>query len=229
MKKKKINENNIREVIRDIKEEKLHGANVTVPFKKSVIPFLDELTKSSQKTQSVNTIYKRLNKIVGDNTDVRGFEKGLEYINDNIKNKKILILGAGGVVSSIILGLKNLGALDITISNRTIKKAEDLKNIFPDLKIAKWGETVNFDMIINATSLGLNKNDVIKLDYKKIKSKFFYDVIYNPTKTNFLKQAEESGNQIVNGKLMFVYQAQLAFEIWHGLKPKIDNNVLNLI
>ena len=228
--KKKINENNIREVIRDIKEEKLHGANVTVPFKKSVIPFLDELTKSSQKTQSVNTIYKRLNKIVGDNTDVRGFEKGLEYINYNIKNKKILILGAGGVVSSIILGLKNLGALDITISNRTKKKAKDIQIIYSDLKIIDWGETFNFDVIINATSLGLKKEDKIELNLNSsCKNKLFYDVIYNPRMTNFLQEGKKLGNTIENGKMMFIYQAQLAFKIWHNILPKIDEEIIRLL
>ena len=227
--KKLIEKNRIESVIKDIRNDIISGVNITVPLKQDVLKFCDELTPVVKKIKSVNTIYKTRDKIIGDNTDVGGFEESLKHIKYSLTEKRVFVLGAGGVVPSLIFSLKKLGVLDITISNRTIKRAEDLKNIFPDLKIVKWGEAVNFDMIINATSLGLNKNDVIKLDYKKIKSKFFYDVIYNPTKTNFLKQAEESGNQIVNGKLMFVYQAQLAFEIWHGLKPKIDNNVLNLI
>ena len=228
--KKKINENNIEEIITDIKEEKLYGANVTVPFKKSVIPFMDELTKSAQKTESVNTIYKKLDKIVGDNTDVGGFEKGLEYINYNVANKKILILGAGGVVSSIIFALKNLGATDITISNRTKKKASDIKIIYPDLKIIDWGEVFSFDVIINATSLGLKKEDRIDLNLNAdCQDKLFYDVIYNPQMTNFLQKGQKLGNKIENGKMMFIYQAQLAFKIWHNILPKVNEELIRLL
>ena len=88
----------------------------------------------------------------------------------------------------------------------------------------------NFDMIINTTSLGLKENDKIQLNYDEIGSgKFFYDVIYNPKKTNFLSEAKQFGNQIENGKTMFAYQAQLAFEIWHGIKPTIDTKILKLL
>ena len=83
-------------------------------------------------------------------------------------------------------------------------------------------------MIINATSLGLKNNDHIKLDYSKIKSnKLFYDVIYNPGKTNFLLKGEELGNQIENGKMMFLYQAQLSFKIWHDILPTINDKILD--
>ena len=82
-------------------------------------------------------------------------------------------------------------------------------------------------MIINATSLGLKKDDKIKLDFDKIRSgKLFYDVIYNPEKTNFLLKAEQMGNKIENGKMMFMYQAQLAFKIWHNVLPKINNKLM---
>ena len=83
-------------------------------------------------------------------------------------------------------------------------------------------------MIINATSLGLKQNDEIKLNYEKIgKNKLFYDIIYNPAQTNFLKNAKLSGNKTENGKMMFIYQAQLAFKIWHNILPKITENLLN--
>ena len=177
--------------------------------------------------ESVNTIFKKDNKVFGDNTDVVGFEKGLKHINYSVKNKKVFILGAGGVVPSIILALKRLGAVKITLSNRTKEKAEDLKKIFPYLEIINWGENVDFDMIINATSLGLKKEDRIELNFREIgKNKLFYDVIYNPSKTNFLLKGEELGNQIENGKMMFIYQAQLAFKIWHNILPKVHNKLL---
>jgi len=225
--KEELNESDISRIIDEIKEDKINGVNVTVPFKRSVIPFLDELNPLAEEVQSVNTIFKKDNKIIGDNTDVVGFEQGLKHINYRVKNKKIFILGAGGVVPSIILALKRLGASKITVSNRTKEKAEDLKNFFSGLEIINWGEKIDFDMIINATSLGLKKEDKIELDFSKIGSgKLFYDVIYNPSKTNFLLKGEELGNQIENGKMMFVYQAQLAFKIWHNILPKVHNKLL---
>ena len=226
--KKQLNESNIEEIIGEVKKGKINGINVTVPFKKSVIPFLDQLTPLAKEVQSVNTIFKKDNKVVGDNTDIGGFEKSLKYINYDIKNKNVFILGAGGVVPSIILALKRLGAAKIILSNRTKEKADDLKKKYTDLEIIDWGETPDFDMIINATSLGLKKNDQIKLNYAEIgTNKLFYDIIYNPSKTKFLSEAKQFGNQIENGKMMFIYQAQLAFRIWHNILPKIDNRLLD--
>ena len=226
--KVQLNETDLEKKVLEVKNEIIQGLNVTVPYKKSIIPFLDELTTVASRTKSVNTIYKKDNKVVGDNTDVEGFEKSLKHINYDAKNKKIFILGAGGVAPSIIFALQRLGALKITLSNRTKKKAENLKEIFPDLEIVDWGETPNFNMIINATSLGLKSNDEIKLNYNEAgKNKLFYDVIYNPKKTNFLLKAKQSGNLVENGKMMFIYQAQLAFKVWHNILPKIDNDLLN--
>ena len=225
--KEELNESDIPRIIDEIKKDKINGINVTIPFKKSVIPFLDKLNPLAEEVQSVNTIFKKNNKVVGDNTDVVGFEQGLKHINYSVKNKKIFILGAGGVVPSIILALKRLGASKITLSNRTKEKAEDLKKIFSGLEVINWGQKTDFDMIINATSLGLKKEDKIELDFNKIGSdKLFYDVIYNPSKTNFLLKGEELGSQIENGKMMFIYQAQLAFKIWHNILPKVHNKLL---
>ena len=226
--KKQLNENEIKGIIDEIKNEKINGINVTVPFKKSVIPFLDELTHLANEAQSVNTIFKKDNKVFGDNTDIGGFERGMKHINYSVKNKKVFILGAGGVVPSIIVALKRLGAAKIILSNRTKEKAENLKKIYSDLEIIDWGKTTDFNMMINATSLGLKNDDEIKLNYADIgPNKLFYDVIYNPNKTKFLSKAEQFGNQIENGKMMFIYQAQLAFKIWHNLLPKINDKLLD--
>ena len=226
--KKQLNETDIEGVISEVKDGKIEGINITVPFKKSVIPFLDQLTTLAKEAQSVNTIFKKDNKIIGDNTDVGGFEQGLKHINYNVRNKKVFILGAGGVVPSIIIALKRLGAAKIILSNRTKKKAENIKKIYSDLEIVEWGKTPEFNMIINATSLGVKNNDEIKLNYAGIEpNKLFYDVIYNPSKTNFLSKAKQFGNQIENGKMMFIYQAQLAFKIWHNLLPKVDDRLLD--
>ena len=228
--KKEINEKDIKSIISEIKNEKIIGINVTVPFKKKVIPFLDELSPEANESQSVNTIYYQNEKLIGHNTDISGFELAIKYSKYDIKNKIVFILGAGGVVSSIIIALKKMGAEKIIISNRTKSKAEDLKNIFNKLEIIDWGETPNFDMIINATSIGLKNEDGIKLDYSQIEpNKFFYDVIYNPKETIFLKRAKLFGNRAENGKMMFIYQAHQSFTIWHKLMPEINEEVINLL
>ena len=118
----------------------------------------------------------------------------------------------------------------IILSNRTKQKAENLKKINPNLEILEWGEFPEFDIIINATSLGLNNDDKIKIDYTKIgKNKLFYDLIYNPKKTKFLSKAQKFGHQIENGKMMFIYQAHQAFTTWHKILPKINNETIKLL
>ena len=228
--KKKLDNNELEKLFLEIREEKIAGINITVPFKKSVIPFIDLLSDEANQTQSVNTVYLENNKIIGHNTDIDGFKLGIKNSNFVVEGKKIFILGAGGVVPSIISALKKMNVSQIILSNRTKEKAENLKGLFKDLKIVNWGEVPTFDMIINATSLGLNINDKINLDFSKIeKGKFFYDVIYNPSLTSFLEQGKRLGHKIENGKMMFIYQAYLAFKIWHGIYPKINDEIINLL
>ena len=228
--KKRINEDDLKNIIFDIKKERLDGINVTVPFKKLVIPFLDELSSEANEAQSVNTIYLQNGKILGHNTDISGFELGIKYSKYDVNNKIVFILGAGGVVSSIIVALKKMGASKIIVSNRTKAKAEDLKKNFNELEIIDWGKTPTFDMVINATSIGLKNEDGINLDYSSVGyNKFFYDVIYNPKETIFLKRAKLYGNRVENGKMMFIYQAHQAFTIWHKLMPDIDDETINLL
>ena len=169
--KKRLDENEIESLISDVKSKKLNGINVTVPFKKAVIPYLDQLSLESEGTQSVNTIYLNNDKVVGHNTDIRGFELGIKNSKIEAKDKKILILGAGGVVPSIIFALNKMGVSEITISNRTKDRAEDLKFLFKDIKIIEWGVIPEFDIIINATSIGLNKDDQINLGLSKVGKK----------------------------------------------------------
>ena len=228
--KKKLNQNEIESLISKVREKKLDGINITVPFKEAVIPYLDQLSSEAEITQSVNTIYLDGNKVVGHNTDISGFNLGIKNSKFEVTNKKILILGAGGVVPSIIFALNKMNVSEITISNRTKSRAEILKGSFKDIKVVDWGEIPEFDMIINATSVGLNKNDQINLDLSKVgKNKFFYDVIYNPKETNFLKVGKKMGNKTENGKLMFIYQAFAAFKVWHEVEPEINNEVIKLL
>ena len=158
-----------------------------------------------------------------------GFKFAIRDTKYDATDKKVFILGAGGVVSSIILALIDMNVSNIIVTNRTKSKAADLKNLFKNVKTVEWGDIPDFDMIINATSLGL-KNEEINLDLSNTKNdKFFYDVIYNPNETNFLRNAKIAGNYTENGKKMFIYQAAEAFRIWHGIQPKITDEVRGLI
>ncbi len=224
-----LEEEGIKEIIQDLKKEKIAGCNVTVPFKKKVIPFLDKLSIQAEQTQSVNTIVFEKGNLVGHNTDVVGFNRAMESLNFNMNGKKIFILGAGGVVPSIIFAIKEMGVSEIIISNRTKQKAENLKILFKNLNILEWGNLTDFDVIINATSLGLN-NEKIDLDFSKVgKNKLFYDVIYNPSETNFLKKGKQLGNITENGQTMFIYQALAAFKLWHGIEPEVNFETLKLL
>ena len=228
--KQELENSDLEKLLFQVKEKKIYGINVTVPFKNSIITFLDELTLEAKATKSVNTIYLENNRVIGHNTDIGGFETSIYKSNINLENKKILILGAGGVVPSIIYALTKMKVSEITLSNRTKEKAENLKKHFKNIKIIKWGEIINFDMIINATTLGLKEKDKINLNFpSSCKNKLFYDVIYNPKETIFLKTGKNLGNNIINGKLMFIYQALLAFDIWHKLKPEVNEEVLKLL
>ena len=228
--KRKLNENQLENLIQEFRDKKFNGINVTVPFKKAIIPLLDELSIEAQNTQSVNTIYLKNNRVMGHNTDIVGFEKSIKESKYDPSNREVFILGAGGVVPSIISALIKMKVRKIKVSNRTKGKAEYLRRLFKNIEIVEWGEVPYFDMMINATSLGLNKEDNISLDLSSISGdKFFYDVIYNPRETNFLKTGRELGNMTLNGKFMFIYQAHSAFNIWHGLEPEINENVFNLL
>ena len=228
--REKLENNELENLVLKVKNKKINGVNVTVPFKKEVIRYLDTLSPEAKETKSVNTIYLKGNNTIGHNTDIGGFELAIKDTKYDLNGKKVLILGAGGVVSSLIFALKRMKVFEITLSNRTRAKAEDISKLFNNISIVDWGEIPNFDMIINATSLGLNNNDEFNFDFSKLKKdKFFYDVIYNPKDTNFLKIARKFGNKTENGKKMFIYQAAEAFKIWHGIDPEIDEATYELL
>ena len=227
--KKLLNEKEIPKLVEGLRKTEINGVNVTVPFKNSIIPFLDNLSSEAKKTNSVNTICIEEGKIIGHNTDIVGFELALRYINFDVERKKALIIGAGGVSPSIIFALKNMGCENIYLTNRTLEKAEKIKETFNDITVQKWGDIPEFDIVINATSVGLN-NDNFNLELNKIgNNKFFYDVIYNPSETNFLKDARISGNKTENGRMMFIYQAHQSFALWNKVLPKIDEETIEIL
>ena len=225
--KKLLEKEGLKEIIKDLKNNIVEGFNVTVPYKNLVIQYLDELTPEAERTQSVNTVYMRNKKIVGHNTDIAGFELAMRYAKYDVFGKKVLIIGAGGVAPSIIHALLKMKCNEIFIMNRTKEKAEEIKKIFTQVQVENWGEKVDFDLIINTTSVGL-KNDELNLDFN-VTNKMFFDLIYNPIKTPFLYKAEKNGNRIENGLMMFIYQAHQSFVIWNNVIPKIDDKIINLL
>ena len=187
--KVELNKNDLKNLILKIKEKEISGVNVTVPFKKEVITYLDRLTLDAEATQSVNTILlSGENKIVGHNTDISGFENAIKETKYNPLGKKILVLGSGGVAPSIIFALYKMKVSSVTLTNRTKSKAEYLQNHYNDIvteekgknkiKVVDWGEVPEFDMVINATSVGLNKSDNLDLDFSKNGKKNFFMMLF---------------------------------------------------
>ena len=169
-----VKESDISEVVNKIKKKELTGVNITLPYKQKIVPFIDMLINDAEITRSVNTLYLDNNdSLVGENTDVFGLQAAYLKEVDGISKKKALVIGAGGVSPSVILSLQKSGATNISIVNRTIEKCIFLKNKFKNLKIIKWevleDEIKNFDIIVNATSLGLKDNKILNLIFKMLK------------------------------------------------------------
>ena len=223
-------DDDLKELCSSIKNGQINGLNITVPFKKKIIPHLDVLSGHALRTQSVNTVCMNNGNVTGYNTDIDGFELSLKKLDYDVSNKKVIILGAGGVVPSIIYALKKMNVPQIYLSNRTKEKAQILKKLFDGLEVIDWGILPDFDIIINATSLGLKENDKFEIDFLKAgNNKIFFDVIYNPFNTDFSKAGNKPGNIIENGLNMFLFQAQKAFSIWHNIEPKIDQKVIKFL
>ena len=228
--KNDLKESEVEKTIQKIKTKEIYGMNVTVPFKQTVLPFLETKSEIAEKTNSVNTIFNKNGKIHGDNTDVFGFEQSIIKNKLDLKNKTVLIFGAGGVVPSLICGLRNLNVGQIFVSNRTLENAKKLKQIFNFIKIIEWGKVEDCDLYINSTSVGLRDGEKFDFDFKSlVGDKTFYDVIYNPSKTSFLQEAEKLNYKIINGRDMFIFQAQEAFKLWHNIQPKIDQKLIEYL
>ena len=230
--KKKLEKKDLENIVDQIRNDQISGVNITVPFKQEIIPFLDKLDNVAKSTHSVNTLCKVNKEVWGYNTDAPGFEKSI--IDIDYRNKNIFILGAGGVTSSIIYSF-SLSANKIYITNRTKQKAEQLrkKDVTGKVEVVDWKQKPEVcDIVINTTSIGLTKDENLDLDFKEYNNKenvLFYDLIYNPKQTNFLRDAKSRGNKTINGKMMFLHQAQIAFEIWTGVSVEIDDEVIKLL
>ena len=241
--KKKVEKKDLKVIVDQVRNGQIKGLNITVPFKKEIIDLLDCVHGDALLTQSVNTLCKVNKEVHGYNTDTEGFKESLQDGSIDYENKNIFILGAGGVTSSILKAFVGT-AKKIYITNRTKKKAEELKKL-GDISIAAlqleketievidWGKKPKVcDIVINTTSVGLKEDENLDLefeDYENNKDVLFYDLIYNPKETNFLKNAKLRDNRTMNGKMMFLWQAKIAFKIWTNISPEIDDEAIRLL
>jgi shikimate dehydrogenase len=223
------------EIIKKIKDNHYSGINVTLPFKQKIINHIDKIINDAELTGSVNTLLLDKNKIViGENTDVFGLQAAyLKEIDSNSK-KKALVIGAGGVSPSVILSLQKSGIQNISVTNRTNEKCFFLKKKFNFLNIIPWikleSEIKNYDIIINATSLGLKNGEDFEFDFSNIKDQVIYiDTIYNPLETKTYKFLKDEGKKVFNGLDMFIYQGQKSFYLWNKINPEIDDELIELL
>ena len=225
----------LTDVVKKIKNKDLSGINITLPFKQKIVPFLDILINDAELTSSVNTLYlDNKDRIIGENTDVFGLQAAYLKEVDSASKKRALVIGAGGVSPSVILSLQKSGVREISIINRTKEKCIFLKKKFKTLNILEWTslkkEIQNFDIIVNATSLGLKGGTDFDFDFSPVKSNLIYiDTIYNPLKTKTLKFLKNKGIKIFNGLDMFIYQGQKAFYLWNKINPEIDEKLVELL
>lgn len=225
----------------------LDGFNVTVPYKEEVLHWLNRVEPSARAMGAVNTVVRRGKRWMGFNTDVTGFlaslEKGEKF---RIRGKKVLILGAGGSARAVAYGLAKRGAKVITIANRTKSRADKIvkrfRCFFPKVKFeaaslvpclppacrrgkdragrgarASGNDTVDIDLVVNATSVGLRQSDPALVQPAVFpKRTLFMDLIYNPAQTRLLRLARRSGHRTMNGAGMLLYQGAEAFRLWTG-------------
>ena len=225
----------LSEIIKKIKQGKFSGINVTLPFKQKIINHVDKVVNDAELTGSVNTVLLDNDKtVIGENTDVYGLKAAYLKEIDNSSNKKVLVIGAGGVSPSVILSIQKTGIRNISITNRTNEKCIFLKKKFKFLNIISWqdlkSEIKNFDIIINATSLGLKNGDDFNFNFSTTKNEVIYiDTIYNPLETKTFKYLKEEGRRVFNGLDMFIYQGQKSFYLWNKINPEIDDELIELL
>ncbi|MFJ8262237.1 shikimate dehydrogenase [Rummeliibacillus sp. NPDC094406] len=207
------------------------GWNITIPHKEKIIPYLDELDESAQKMGAVNTVVKQPDGTYkGYNTDGLGFVRSLEKeVGNGHRNKRVLVIGAGGAARGIAFALVATGYTHITIANRTVSKA---KVICDELGIEAKAISLNeaaeqleqFEILVQTTSAGLNHSEfTLPFSMKQLSTTAIVaDIVYNPLMTPFLKEAKKKGATVVTGLGMFIHQGALAYSYWTGTYPKAE-------
>lgn len=230
-----VQEDRLREAVDGLKALRFVGVNVTMPFKTDVLPMLDEVAMFAESVGAVNTILLDKDRLIGYNTDGRGFYTAL--VKDqgyDVKGKKVLVLGAGGASRSVTVSLALAGCSSIVIINRSPEKSRELAEIIlkstPDIDVSWLAPDENYDfivadsdVIINATPLTTFSGSDLRVPVAMLnKNQLVCDLNYSLYQPPLLQEAEARGAQVMDGKGMLLYQAAAAFEIWTGLEAPVE-------
>ena len=232
-----VNKDNLKEAVQSIKTLNMRGVNLSMPNKKEVIQYLDEISETAKLSQSVNTIVNDNGILKGYSTDGKGFFKSLEEEKIFVKDKNITILGTGGASIAIISQAVFEGIKNIFVFKRD-KNWEEQKKILYNIESKTNSQIELFsledknilkrkieesDLLINATSVGMKENISLIEDKNFFRKDLIVcDIIYNPAKTKLLQIAEKEGCKIINGIGMLLYQGALSFELWTNKKMPVD-------
>jgi 3-dehydroquinate dehydratase/shikimate dehydrogenase len=219
----------LKDLLKCVRDIPIHGLSITMPYKEAILPYLDNTDAHTTKIGACNTVVRGQDgKLYGFNTDTSGVVRPLERRLSTITDAKILVLGAGGAARAAVFGLKERGA-EVFILNRSLPPAQKLarRAHARSLKRADLKKYA-FDVIVNATPVGMNNSRETPLQEKEINARFVFDMIYDPGETRLLKLAKERGAQIIPGIEMFVHQAARQFEIWTG-KPAPQDDMLQVV
>ncbi len=228
-----VTTDSLKEAVEGLKNLGCSGWNVTIPHKSTIIPFLDQLEPSAKQMDAVNTVRVLPDgSLVGSNTDGLGFVRALEEAYDTqCKDKKVLIIGAGGAARGIAYALHAAGYGPIVFTNRTVDKATQLASGLSKSTVLSISEAESslseFGLIIQTTSVGMNfsQQGMPVNPEKVIEGAVVADIIYNPLETEFLTEARKRGAKTMNGVGMFVHQGALAFETWTGIRPDTEKMI----
>lgn len=219
-----VKKENLGAAIAGIRALGIKGVNVTAPHKFEVMQYLDEISDGARRLGSVNTVVNRSGRLIGYNTDAEGFYKSLLRGGIEIKNKDVLIFGAGGATQPVCVLFAQIGAKSITVVNRTKARAERLAEYVKSVEgyeIMTERTLAHYDVVINTTSAGMAPQlDALpceELDFIDAETACA-DMIYNPWETRFLKEAKMRGAKTLNGLGMLIYQGIIAFELFCDTK-----------
>ena len=218
----------LKELIHCVREIPLHGLSITMPYKQAMLPYLDNTDAHTAKIGACNTVVRGQDgKLYGFNTDVAGVVRPLEQ-RLSIENAKVLVLGAGGAARAAVFGLKERGA-EVWILNRTSAKAQKLARQAKARSIKRADlRKIGFDVIINATPVGMGNTRDCPLKDDEIQANVVFDMVYDPVETHLLQVARAKGIAVIPGVEMFVQQAARQFEIWTG-KPAPAGDMLRAV
>lgn len=212
----------------------MQGCNLTIPHKVNALKYLDEVAEDAALMGAVNCVRRDGNRLIGENTDGKGFMQSLrEDAEVDPKGKNVVVLGAGGAARAMTVELALAGVNQLTLVNRSEERGAALAKHLKDktganVEFVHWTSTYSIpegtDVVANATSIGLypNVDDRPDINYDTIKSGMTVcDVIPNPPRTPFLKEAEQRGAKTLDGLGMLVYQGAIGFKMWTGLDAPI--------